>query len=59
MKPWYTSKTIWFNFLTILAMIAVDPAVQAFFGPHWKDGFLMLAAVANIFLRVVTSKPVV
>ena len=59
-KPWYASKTIWFNALTILCAIA------AFFG--WTPDQQLTASVAgilvmaspfvNLALRFLTKKPI-
>jgi lipoprotein signal peptidase len=59
-KRWYTSKTIWFNALTILCTIA------AFFG--WTPdqdltarvaGMLVIAGpLVNLILRLLTKNPI-
>jgi hypothetical protein len=59
-KPWYRSKTIWFNALTIVTTIA------AYFG--WNPdqqitmnvaGFLVAASpIINLVLRLMTRKPI-
>ena len=60
-KSWYSSKTVWFNVLTILVAIA------AYFG--WTPdqqlttnaaGFLVAASpIVNLLLRFLTTKPIV
>jgi hypothetical protein len=60
-KPWYASKTIWFNALTILC------AVAAFYGwtPDQKltgtvAGMLVAASpIVNLVLRFMTKKAIV
>lgn len=59
-KPWYLSKTVWFNILTIVT------AVAAYLG--WNPdqqitmnvaGFLVAASpIINLALRLLTSKPI-
>lgn len=55
-KPWYASKTILTNLVALAASVAtangfdVAPEAQA----HIVAGVM---AVANIFLRLVTSRP--
>lgn len=60
-KPWYASKTVWFNALTILC------AVAAYFG--WTPdqhlttniaGMLVAASpIVNLILRFMTKKAIV
>jgi membrane-bound metal-dependent hydrolase YbcI (DUF457 family) len=59
MKPWYESKTFWFNALFLLS------AVAAYFGfadfkPDANVTELagVVVAVINIILRFITTKPV-
>ncbi len=59
MKPWYTSKTLWFNLLAMIIAIAdsfgfggfsADPSVLALAGG--------MVALVNIILRLATSQGV-
>jgi hypothetical protein len=59
-KSWYASKTLWFNGLTVLVVVATflgwtpnqDLANQA-------TGILVtIAPVLNIVLRLVTKQPI-
>lgn len=59
MKPWYQSKTIWFNVLA--GAVAVAGVLG--FGQFQPDKATvetigMLVAVVNIILRYVTKEPV-
>lgn len=55
-KPWYKSKTIWLNVLTIVA--GAGSVVQIwtpFLGPIGTGVALSIVGTANILLRSVTS----
>ena len=55
MKPWYESKTIWINVLTILAVLITS--VTAW--PDMQRYGAQLAtalAVVNVMLRLITSE---
>lgn len=61
-KPWYTSKTIWYNVLTIaLAVIGFLMVTQSTSGlpfdldPKW---LVIASGIINIILRSVTNAPV-
>lgn len=60
MKPWWQSRTLWFN--ALLAMATVFEANVALLreslGPQAYLGALTLAAGVNAFLRLVTSQPI-
>lgn len=59
-KPWYQSKTVWFNGLTALIVIAT------FFGfvPNQElagqisTALIALAPFINLFLRFITKQPI-
>jgi hypothetical protein len=58
MKKWYTSKTLWFNFIAITAIIAnalwgveLDAELQAAMATT-------ILAIINIILRIATKEPV-
>lgn len=60
-KVWYTSKTIWFNALTVaLAIIGFLMVTQSTSGlpfdldPKW---LVIASGIINIVLRVITSQP--
>lgn len=54
MKPWWQSKTIWVNLLTVLIMIFTDVQVLDL-SAETLSGITFLLALLNIALRVVTS----
>jgi hypothetical protein len=64
MKPWYESKTVWFNVITML--LGIIPIVGAFvklIEPQTAvviDGVLaMVAGIGNVILRVwFTTEPI-
>lgn len=49
-KRWFTSKTLWINFLAIVGGVAT-----ALSGELVAGGTLTIAGVVNILLRVVTK----
>ena len=59
-KPWYQSKTVWFNGLTIVI------AVATFFGftpdqalfTQVSTFLVSFAPVANLALRLITKQPI-
>jgi len=57
-KPWYTSKTLWFAVLTILAgaglQLADVPALESA-----KPYILIVVGAINMGLRFVTTQPVI
>ncbi len=53
-KPWYTSKTIWFNlFGTFLAVASTNPALIPV-DPQIVAG---VVSIGNILLRTVSGQP--
>lgn len=61
-KIWYASKTMWFNGLTVAAMIlsfvidtSMDGGLPFSLDPRWIS---LALGVVNILLRAVTSQPV-
>jgi len=57
MKPWYKSKTVWINVLSLVAMILAT--VMAW--PEMQDMAPQIAyalAIVNVLLRFVTSESV-
>ena len=64
-KPWYRSKTIWFNIATAaVSTAAVIPAMVAEFGMSQEDAETLLKValavniVGNFVLRSVTGQPI-
>lgn len=56
-KPWYKSKTIWFNALAAVAALGSIP-LGGVVGPVVAAKILAAAGVANIVLRVVSKQPI-
>ena len=59
-KPWWKSKTIWFNVLTIGGAVATGlvgllPTVQPLMSPAVYSVILMVVSTVNIILRAVTK----
>jgi len=59
-KAWYSSKTLWFNGLSLLIAVAVGFG----YGDHEIDPMTselaaLLITVVNIGLRFWTSKPII
>ena len=53
MKPWYQSKTLWFNLLSLVVMVGSGQ-----FGIPISSGLAVpLLAAANIGLRLISSQP--
>lgn len=58
-KPWYKSRTMWFNILNVGLMIASLTEIISIIPAEWTDYWLAAIAVGNILLRMDTSKPLV
>lgn len=61
-KLWYQSKTVWFNIGTILVVVAAElTPLLGLFDAQTEAALtplvLLAAAVGNILLRAVTTKP--
>lgn len=57
MKPWYESKTIWVNVLTVVAVLITSMASW----PDMQQYGAQLAtalAVVNVMLRLITSEAI-
>ena len=62
-KPWYKSKTVWFNVLTIggavLSGVAgLLPTLQLLIPPEVYAITLFTIGVGNIVLRTLTTGPI-
>jgi hypothetical protein len=60
MKPWYTSKTIWFNILTAAGAVAAGvvgllPTIQVEMTATTYNYLIFGFGVLNITLRAVTK----
>ena len=49
-KKWYTSRTLWTNFIAILSVFGLEITAE--------EAVLLLAA-ANIILRLITKKELI
>lgn len=58
-KPWYKSRTMWFNLLNVVLMIASLTEIINIIPVEWTDYWIAAVAVGNILLRMDTSKPLV
>lgn len=58
-KPWYTSRTLWFNAVTLIVAIAgvlLDPALAL--DPRVVAGATGVMTVGNMALRMLTNVPI-
>jgi hypothetical protein len=55
-KMWYTSKTLWFNIISVVVVAAMtlDPKLL---GPYEMQVVGEIIAVGNVILRLLTSQP--
>lgn len=58
-KPWYQSKTLWFNAVVVLATFLVDPSAQLETMGFPPETVVRIVAVANGVLRVASIGAVV
>lgn len=67
-KPWWKSKTYWFNALMALMAVAaelapiIDQLVAAGYDAEWvapaRAGIAFLTIIGNMVLRAITTEPV-
>ena len=62
-KPWYKSKTVWFNVLSIGGAIlggaiGLLPTIEPFISPTAYAIVLLVVSSVNIILRAVTNGPI-
>ena len=57
-KPWYQSKTMWVNILTLLVMILGTVSQWPEFSAYTGQ-IAGALAIVNILLRFLTDRPVV
>lgn len=57
LKPFWQSKTVWLNALTLLVavigFVAAHPLIVAH--PQWVAGLVAVQAVVNVILRFVST----
>lgn len=58
MKPWYTSKTIWFNIIVaaLATLEALTGLLQPYLPQHWYAGVAVGLPVLNVILRIITNQ---
>ena len=59
-KPWYKSKTIWFNILTIVGgavagAVGLIPTLQPLLTPQAYAITMFVVGMVNVLLRAVTD----
>lgn len=57
MKPWFKSKTIWFNMI-MAALVALEASIGALSGvipANWYIVFSIVLPVGNAMLRVIST----
>jgi hypothetical protein len=59
-KPWYKSKTVWFNIITIGGAVAAGvvglvPALQPLLTPNVYAMTMFIVGTVNIVLRAITD----
>ena len=54
-KPWYSSKTLWVNFIAFVALAIQSFGTGFVIGAEEQVGIL---AVLNIILRLITKQPI-
>lgn len=58
-KPWYTSRTVWFNVVTLVvagATVLLDPALVQ--DSRIVAGATAVVTVGNVALRLLTNVPI-
>jgi hypothetical protein len=60
MKPWYKSRTLWFNFFLAMATLAEAnlPQLQGLLGPKGYYAAAIIACGINFWLRTLTALPI-
>lgn len=62
-KKWYTSKTVWFNILTIGGAVfsgvaAMLPTLEIVITPENMSIALFIVGTFNVVLRAITTGPI-
>lgn len=63
MKPWYKSKTVWFNILTVggaaaAGVLGLVPTLQPLLTPQTYQLVLFAVGAINVVLRSITETPI-
>lgn len=56
-KPWYTSKTLWFNLVMIVGVVLGDTLnlIKPFMGEHAYSELALITGAVNSFFRVIST----
>ena len=57
-KSWFLSKTLWFNILALVVMVAASFGYTGELPADWAVFAPMLIVVINLILRFVTKQPI-
>jgi len=57
-KKWYTSKTLWFNGLALVAAVAANYGYSGELPADWAVFVPGIVIVINVILRLVTKQAV-
>lgn len=62
-KPWWASRTIWFNVALVMSAIGAEFAALADLLPQeWQEpvrlALVAMSAIGNMLLRVMTAQPI-
>lgn len=60
MKPWYLSKTIWFNIIVavLAALEGLTGILRPYLPEHWFAAVAVGLPLVNVVLRVITTQAV-
>lgn len=54
-KPFWQSKTLWFNVLTVIVTIILDITKTVTFTPAIATALTSIVGVVNVILRLITT----
>jgi len=58
-KPFYTSKTLWINVISLLLVVLAELARQQYgLSESWLGLVALLTPVLNVMLRFITTQPI-
>ena len=57
-KKWYESKTLWFNVMAVIVLVAGVFGYTGELSGDWAEAGGIILAVVNLVLRIVTKQPV-
>ena len=58
-KPWYQSKTLWFNVLAFVVAVAANYGYSGELPGQWQQFVIVAVTLINFILRFVTKQPIV